>query len=36
MQLPSKNMTVVNYQRGPISLRICTVPTRIKRRFSAQ
>jgi len=24
MQLPSNNMTVVNYQRGRISLRICT------------
>jgi len=35
MQLPSNNMTVVNYQRGRISLRICTLPRRIKRPFSA-
>jgi len=35
MQLPPKNMAVVNYQKGQISLRIYTLPTRIKRPFSA-
>jgi len=31
MQLPSNNMTIVNYQKGRISFRITSLPTRIKR-----